>query len=440
MANRILVPFQGDGGGVGELSWGQLELWGAMCAKHTWMPMGTVRPLPAGTMLGELVDGLRFLMRHYPTLRTRLRLGPGGPKQVVADAGAVSLEVVDADGAEPAEVAEQIRQRYWNADHDFVSDWPVRMAVVRHRGVPTHRVWVNCHLVTDAIGATIMVSELARRDAGGSAGAMPPLAQARWQRSPAGARQHTLSLRHWERVLRAIPARRFPEPAHRVSPRYWHGTFISRALPLAADAIAARTGVESAGVFLALFAMAVARVTGVHPVVTKVVVNNRFRPGLATTVSPIVHNGLCVLDVSGSVDEVVRRARRHAMAAYKYAYYDPRRLDELVDRVRHERGDELDVGCFFNDRRQGRSRPAPTAAQVRAARPASTFRWDEQQDEHGYDPLFVSVEDTPDGVAVHVGFDTHHITPDDAEACLRQMEAIGVAAATDPSGADLVAS
>jgi condensation domain-containing protein len=430
MADRILVPFQGDGGGVGELSWGQLELWGAMCSKHTWMPMGTVRSLPAGTTLDDLVGGLRFLMRHYPTLRTRLRLDPDGTKQVVAESGEVALEVVDAGAADPAEVAEQVRLRYWHAEHDFAGDWPVRMAVIRHRGVLTHRVWVNCHLVTDAIGATIMVSELARRDASGSAAAMTPLAQARWQRSPAGQRQNELSLRHWEGLLRTIAARRLPVPAQRIAPRYWNGTFTSRALPLAAEAIAARAGVETSAVFLALFAMALNRVTGVHPVVTRVTVSNRFRPGLATTVSPIVHNGLCVLDVTGgSIDDAVRQARQRAMVAYKRAYYDPRRLDELVDRVRHERGDEVDVGCFFNDRRQVTAGPVPTAAQVRSARPASTFRWDDKQDDERFDPLFVSVEDAPDGVAMLVCIDTHHITPADAEACLRGMEDVAVAGA-----------
>lgn len=430
MANRILVPFQGEGSGTGELSWGQRELWGAMQQKHTWMPIGNVKPLPAGTTVDKMVDDLRFLMCHYPTLRTRLRLDRHGPKQVVSDSGEVALEVVDTDGQNPADVAEQVRRRYWDTDYDSVNDWPVRMAVVRHRGVPTHRVWVMCHLVTDAVGATIMASELAARDASGSAATMTPLEQASWQRSPAGQRQSGFALRHWERLLRTVSARRFPEPLHRTRPRYWNGTFTSRALDLAARAIAARTGVETSAVLLAVFAIALARVTGIDPVVTRVVVNNRFRPRLARTVSPIVHNGLCVLDGTGSTaDEAVARARRQAMIAYKYAYYDPARLDEVAARVRRERGEEVDIGCFFNDRRQRhQSGPSPTPVQVLNARATTTFRWDEKQDDTQHDPLFVTVDDTPDGLAILVYIDAHHMSPADAEACLRGMEAVAVAA------------
>jgi hypothetical protein len=432
MAERIPVPFAGAGAGVGELSWGQRELWGAMQAKHTWMPIGTVKPLPPGTTVEDVADQLRFLMAHYPTLRTRLRLDPDGPRQVVAGSGEVTLEVLDAEPrADPAAVAEQVRQRYWDTGYDAADEWPIRMAVVRHRGEPTHRVWVMCHLVADAIGATIMAAELAERDASGSAAASTPLQQASWQRFPAGQRQTALALRHWERLLRTISTRRFPEPDHRTRPRYWNGTFTSRALPLAVRAIAARTRVETSAVLLAVFAIALSQVTGIDPVVIRVVVNNRFRPGLARTVSPIVHNGLCVLGVAGgTVDEVVSQARRQAMAAYKHAYYDPVRLDELVARIRRERGEEVDLGCFFNDRRRRvAAAAAPTDEQVREARASSAFRWDEKQDDKPYDPLFVTVDDTPDGLAILVYIDTNHLSPADAEACLHGMESVALDAA-----------
>jgi hypothetical protein len=444
-----MVPFQGAGSGIGALSWGQRELWDGMRQKHTWMPIGAVMRLPVGTTLDDLVADLRYVMGRYHTMRTRLRLDPDGPKQVVAGAGEIRLEVVDvADHDDPAAVAERVRRRYWNTDYDFAADWPVRMAVVRHRGVPTHRVWVMCHLVTDAAGVAVILSELAGRAAAtgaadptdavdGTGDAMPPLAQARWQGSPAGQRQCARVLRYWEGLLRGVPARRFPDPADRPRPRYWSGTFTSPATRLAVRAIAARTGVASASVLLAVFAVALARVTGVNPVVTRVVVSNRFRPGLARTVSPVVQNGLCVIDVAGiTLDQAVTRTRRRAMTAYKYAYYDPPRLDELIARVCRERGETVDLGCFFNDRRPPGGEPpgpVPTPAQVREALPGSTFRWDERQDDQPYDSLFLTVDEVPEAIAMSVFTDTHRIAPAGVEACVREMEALAVAAAFDPA-------
>src|SRR5690606_9937203 len=147
-------------------------------------------PLPPGVTVADALDDLRFVMSSYPTTRTRLRLDGPEPVQVVSGSGAVELEVVDVpDGADPNDVAKQVQIRFWHADHDFVNDWPVRMALIRHRGVLTHRVWVNCHLVTDGSGALTMIRELAARDCSQSAAAKSALELAAWQASEAGQKQ-----------------------------------------------------------------------------------------------------------------------------------------------------------------------------------------------------------------------------------------------------------
>lgn len=433
---QVLVAFEGDGAGVGELSWGQRELWHVVEEKHTWLPIGTVLALPAGTTVEDAVADLRFVMCRYPSMRTRLRLDPDGPKQVVSSSGEIALEIVDAaDDADPAEVAEQVRKRYWDRYYDFVSEWPVRMAVVRHRGALTHRVWVMCHLVTDGTGARVILSELAGRETTSSAA--PPLEQARWQNSPAGQRQCDAALRHWERILRDVPAHRFPQRTETVAPRYWEATFESLAMHLALRAISARTGVEVPSVLLAVFAVALARVTGINPVVVVLVVNNRFRPGLARTVSPIIHPGLCRIDVpDATVDEAVAATRRRAMTAYKYAYYYPPRREEIIERVNRERGEPVDLECSLNDSRltpRSETGPPPTPEQVRAALSHSSFEWTRRQDHRPFDKLYVTVEDVPGTIRLAVVTDTHHVSPDDTQAVIRGMEQVAVAAACDPA-------
>lgn len=438
---RVMVRFRGEGSGTAELSWGQQEIWSAMQRQRSSLPIGAVIPLPAGTTVDDVADQLRFQLGRCPTLRTRLRFDPDGPMQVVADSGEVPLEIVEADPAtDPAEVADSIWERYAATAFDYASDWPIRTAVIRHRGALTHQATVMCHLVTDAAGATAMLDELAARDpatgaaVGQPATATPPLDQVQWQRSRAGQRVTAAALRRWEELLRAVPPRRFGGSGDPRQPRYWEGTLHSVAMRMALEGIARRTNVDTSPVLLTVFAIALARLTGVNPSVIQVVVSNRFRPGLARSVSPVNQTGLFVLDVAGrSVDEAVQDARRRALAAYKYAYYDPRRMDDLIARIGRERGEELDLACYFNDRRSARriEGDAPAPRRLRAALRESTFQWVNRQDDP-FERLFLHADDLADRIALTVCADTHHLSPAEVEGCLRDMEEVAVAAALDP--------
>jgi hypothetical protein len=442
VAERIVVPFEGDGAGVGELAWGQQEIWSAMRRQESWLPVGGWLPLPAGTTVDDMVAELRYLVSRHQSMRTRLRFEPDGEvRQVVSGSGELVLEVVDADGADPADVAEQVTRRYKGTPFDYVEDWPVRAAVIRRDGVPTHIVEILCHLVTDAAGGAAMMADLANRDpvtgeAKDPPPPMQPLQQAAWQRSPAGQRQNAKALRYWETMLREISPRRFRGSSDRRRPRHWEAIFDSPAMELAVPAIAQRANTDTSTVLFAAFAAAVGRVTRINPVVTQVVVSNRFWPGLADVVSPVNQTGLCAVDVADvPFAEVVSRARRAVMGAYKAAYYDSRQLEELAERVARERGEEVDIACFFNDRRvQRREDPpaVPTPDRLRSAQQRTTFRWARQQDEP-FERLFVHVEDSADSMVLSICADTHYVSPADMQACMRGMERLTIEAVLDPA-------
>ncbi|OLB79450.1 MAG: hypothetical protein AUI14_10285 [Actinobacteria bacterium 13_2_20CM_2_71_6] len=438
VTDRIIVAFEGDGSGVEELSWGQRDIWMAMVRQRNWLPVGGWKPLPAGTTVEDVADELRYLMSRYQTMRTRLCFdAEGRPRQVVSDSGEIALEIVDADDDADLDVfAEALKDRYQDTDYDFVNEWPVRMAVIRHRGVPTHMVVIMCHLVTDGLGGLVMLNEVGVRETAPVNG-MQPLEQARWQRSPAGQRQNEAALRYWEGILRKVPPRRFTDSVDKRAPRHWRGEFSSPALRLAVQAIAERTKVGSSPVLLAVFAVALARTNGINPVVIRPMVSNRFRPGLADVVSMVAQYGLCALDVAEvTFDEVLERARRATMAVYKRAYYDPAQLAELVERIAAERGPEFDVGCYFNDRRiedrQAVPGPVPTPERIHAALPDSAFVWTTQQDVP-FERLIVHFDDVPDALRAIIFMDTHFVSPAEGEALLRGMEAVAVEAAFDPA-------
>ncbi|HEV2373010.1 MAG TPA: condensation domain-containing protein [Streptosporangiaceae bacterium] len=441
VVERIRIPFEGTGAGVGDLSWGQQDIWNTILEQHTSLGVGGAFPLPAGKTVADVAADMGYLVSRHPSLRTRLRFGPDGrPKQVVSSSGEVVLEVVEADGDDPGETAEELYRQYHARNFEYETEWPIRWAVVCSHGKATHFVSEICHLALDGEGAMALAADMESPDR--AAGrelplvvAMQPLEQARWQASEAGQRTNQAALRYWEKLLRAIPARRFPGSTDERDPRYWDLRFDSPATHLAVQMVAARTRASSSTVLLAAAAVSFASVTGINPAVIRVEVDNRFRRGLADSVSPVGQSGICAIDVADATfDQVVSRAFRSAMGAYKHGYYNPDQLDALVARVGRERGEELDLECYVNDRRLvNREEPdghPPAIDDVREALPHSVMSWGPPLTEPN-GSCFLHINDVPGTMNCQLFADTRYMSPAHMEAYLRGFETVTVAAAAD---------
>lgn len=436
MPHQIMVAFSGPGSGTDRLSWGQRVIWRSVAYQGASQYLGGVVAIPSGHTLDDMAECLRFVMSRHQSLRTRLRFDSGDePSQVVSESGEIPLEVVEAGEADPGAVAERVRQRYESYDFDYEHEWPVRMAAVCRHGVPTHSVAVYNHLAIDAHGMAALVADLLTMLAGDvrPVTAMQPLEQVRHQRTAAARRQSDAALRHWERVLRTAAPRRFGDSTDRREPRFWELTYRTPAAELAMRLIAARTGTDTSPVLMAAYAVALARTAGTNPVVLQLAVSNRFRPRFADSVSPLAEASPCLLDVADATfDEAVARAVQAAMSTYLSAYYDPLARVALVDRVTEERGEDIELGCYFNDRRDpDRSTDAavPTMAEILAALPAATLAWGQHTDVP-HAPLYMDVDD---GIEFTMLADTHQLSPSDMEAIVRTLEAVVVDAAQDAS-------
>jgi hypothetical protein len=417
-------------------------IWPRMRNSPAVFNMGGARPSPPGTTTADFVDIVRFMMDRHQALRTRLRFAPDGtPHQVVAESGRLALEIIDVPAdADPVQAAERVSTRYQNTEFDYEFEWPVRMAVVRQHGRPTHSVVMVNHLAVDAHSLRILATGFAGLRNGDQPAAgtdTGPLAQAEYQRSPAGQRTSAAALRSWERLLRAVPADRFGDCGDPRRPRYWQGAFRSPAGYLAVRSIAARDGADTAPVVLAAIAVSLARITGNPLTLWQLVVSNRFRSTLADTVGPVSQHGLCSIDLAGSTfREAVTRARGAILTAGKNGYYDPRQRDDLLTRLNAERGQDIDITCVINDRRRpDRDTPLdrpPTAAQINAAAGTGELRWDFTTDLPS-DNFFVHVNNVPDTLDYAICSDTHHFALDDLIACLHGVEAVAVEAALDPN-------
>jgi Condensation domain len=443
VTSRIVLPFHGEGAGVGELTWGQQTIWQTMLRTGRTMNIGGTVPLPAGSSVEETAAMLRYIVSRHQTLRTRLRFVPGGqPRQVVCESGEVALEIVDTDpAADPADAAEELRSRYELTPFDHADEWPIRMGVVRHDGAPTHLVVQYCHLAVDGGGIAAIVRDLAHLDPATGQGTAPvagltPLELAAWQRTPAGLRCSRRALRFWEEVVRSIPAQRLGTSSDPREPRFWELICRSPALHLAIRSIAHRTRCGPGHVLLGIYAVALARRTGRSPSVAQVLVSNRFRPGLADSASHLTQPSICAIDVlDTTVDEVVARAWKAGTRAYLNGYFDTLAHHDMLDRLRRERG-EFDISCFINDR-TGQDGPQPvgpppTVAQLRAALPQTRSWWARRLDTFD-GTLYVSADAAPEAVDITVCADTHRLGPAEIEALALEMEAVAVAAAFDPA-------
>lgn len=450
VASTLIVPFGGEGSGIAPLTWGQQAIWRAfeLGGQPIWLT--SITEVAAGLTVADLADRMAYQLSRHHSLRTRLIVTDEAPaRQVVSASGELELNIVDAcDDEDPFEVAVAIKSGWEEGDtrYDYATTWPVRVTIVRHRGVPVYQVRALSHLVADSYGVLALRRDLAARAVTGDppapVTAMQPLEEARWQASPAGRRHGEITAQYWQRLLRKIPARRFPEPADLPQAHNCRFYFDSRAAHLAIQAIAARTRFGTSPVLLAALAVGMARATGINPLVPRLYVSNRFRPRLADAVSPISQTCPVVIDVAGvTFDEAVRRAYYSSLSAYKHAYFEPAAIRELVAAVSAERGEHMDVDFVCNDIRLPDRREVTDSVRPRdleAASPLTTLTCEERADAEDpcnftfYDAGAAIYRGAPATIHAVVLSDDHYVPRSAVSTCLRELEAVLISAAFDP--------
>lgn len=445
MVEYVDVAFVGEGSGEGELTWGQRAAWRTFLADGEAKTLGGVVPVPATTSVAAVADALRFVLTRHQALRTRLRFQPDGDvRQVLSAAGEIRLEVVDAPpGADPAEVAAEVRRRFVTTPFDYEQDWPVRMAVVRQDGRTTHTVAAYLQTSLDAFGLSALTKDLLVYLTGRPVEpvtAIQPLELAAKQAGRTAQRQNEASLQHMEHVLRAVPLRRFPEPAEPGPPEWDTLVMRSPALGRAVPAVAARHGIDTSPVLLGAYALGLAAVTGVSTVGMLLAVSNRFRPRASDSVSPMAQVATCLVDVSdATLDEVVGRAWQAAMSAYKHAYYHPADRFALAQRLGATAGGPRDLSCYFNDRRGRGVRPedsaqdavAPVEGDLADAVRHTELHWDRQP---GFpqEIAYLNVDEVPGAILLGLTVNTRVLSRPDTERLVRALEDAAVGMVLEP--------
>jgi hypothetical protein len=448
----MVVQFTGAEAGAEPLTWGQKAIYEDMQASGNQFSMPGRMRLPEGGTVADAAARLSGLMGRHAALRMRLGTdGAGRPCQQVAASGQIGLDILtlpdDTDRAGIARYIDQLWDTWPLARFDFHRDWPLRMAVLRHRGACLYLVWVLSHLAADGGAHLLLLDDLLAAGTAGGAASEPRrpniLDVARNEQTPQLRQLSSRAMRHWEAQLRHIPAQTFGEPAHprdQAGQRYWQARFSSPAAHLAIPAIAKRTGTDVSRVTLALIATAIGRATGVQPLTIKVMVNNRFRPGLADVIAPIAENSVVTIDVADTtIDEVVARARGAALTAGMRAYYDPDELGEVMARLDAERGYPARVTCRVNDQRalilraeEEAGLSEVTSEQVAHRLAETSLTWLGPRD-NMHEQANILVEPRSGVVSLHLMWDRWSLSDGQAEALLRGVEEVAVEAAFDPA-------
>ncbi|MFL6162116.1 MAG: condensation domain-containing protein [Jatrophihabitantaceae bacterium] len=449
--DRVLVPFAGDGAGTAPLTWGQKAIlqdmretgWTHNTSGAHKLIEGTVEEV--ATLLGEAVG-------RRPALRFRLGTGPDGePCQVIAGSGELPLSVMTVpDDADPDDATSYTNDLWFSwlmTPFDLYQDWPLKVAVVKHRGEAVY--WVLCfnHLVTDGISCLLLMADLGfDYTVPTGKGGEPPvglLELGRLEQTPRLRQVSDRAMRYWEGHLRGIPPLTFGLPRYpegRQGKRYWHGRFGSPAAYLAMLAIAQRTGTDTSRVLLAIIAAAIGRAMELDSVTARVVMNNRFRPGFAEAIAQLTQNSVLTLDLADqTVDELVAQTRRALLIAGMHSYYDPDDLERLMARLDDERGYPARISLRINDRRMSTRQATEAArsaevtmAEIERRLPETFLSWDGTID-YLHEQAFITIEDRPETVYLQLIFDMTAFTSEQVESLLHGIEQIAVSAAFDPA-------
>ncbi|MFI5910868.1 condensation domain-containing protein [Dactylosporangium sp. NPDC051541] len=427
------VAFGGARSGTGAATWGQSAIWdvvrtlGDDAARYNVSGGLPIDPPLPPDRLAELI---RTLLLRHDSLRTTLRWDGDRLEQVVAAAGAVPLHTRECAPGDVVETAYALYPELQGRPFDAERDLPIRAGVVTSGGRVRYLILSLAHTASDGWGLRTLLADAAALAAGLPLAAgerTQPLEEAAFQTSDKGRRRDAAARRAWLDKLTRGPASQFPaRTVHRAerppSAAFPNAVLNSPALGLALDRVAAGLEVNQSAVLLAATAAAAGALGGAPDAVFQVVVNNRFRPGMAGAVNTIAQEGLLLLPESGAdFADLVRRTFGAALSAQRHAYYDKLALGRDIAGL----GAPADHSCFVNDVRGlmpilGYARPA--AEPLTAARERTTLTWPVEHAPRPGTTFALDVQDAPGSLELAMTADAAVLPRPDMERFLYGIE------------------
>jgi acyl-coenzyme A synthetase/AMP-(fatty) acid ligase len=438
----LAVPFAGTGSGLSPLTWGGRAIrrsieW--LGAEAHYFNDRHVLPLPDGSTLDAVTAGLAALVSRHQAMRAYY---PMVDVLRVAAEGTLPVTVHSQPDGDAGELARRLAQEYGQGLFGE-DELPLRCAVVRSAGVPRFVVLVLSHQSIDAWTVDILLAELRRLWAGETL-PEPPwqlLDQAEDEATGESRRRGAAALRHWRACYASADAAMFDLPARTPEAKPIRSVIMaSPATDLASRLVAARLGVSTSVALTGIVAAVLGRLTGHQRVTLLLISANRFDARRRGLVAPLVQDVLCLVELAGDLDSVIRETARRTLLAHTNACYDP----EAESTVRREA--ELARGVCFdfhaaivNDVRlrgegDGPAGTDPTELLARTAFEDGSS-WDRQNTK-----FFVRIIRSPDTCRIELMADTRYVPPAGIGPVLAAIESVAVAAAGGAVSLDQVAA
>jgi amino acid adenylation domain-containing protein len=285
--------------------------------------------------IGALATTLTIIVARHETLRTRYVSWQGVPRQVIDPPCDVALPVEDLTALPPDKALEQAMQiltEQARRPFDLATDSVVRAQILRLGPEDHIFCMVVHHIAADGWSMDLVGAELSQVYRAVVAGREPGLAElavqyadfAVWQREWLRGEVLEESLAYWEKQLSGIGVLELPSDRPRPAlPRYT-GDLVTGEIPgelLAGLAELARSrGVSLFMVLMAVYAVVLARYTGVQDIPVGTTVLGRNRPELENLVGLFINEVVLRLDVSGdpSFEVLLERVKQVTLAAYDH--------------------------------------------------------------------------------------------------------------------------
>jgi acyl-CoA synthetase (AMP-forming)/AMP-acid ligase II len=431
------VPFAGPGAGLSPLTWGGRAIrrsidW--LGAEAHYFNDRHVLPLPDGIALDTVTGGLAALVSRHQAMRAYYPTVDGDVVLRVAGEGTVAVAVYSLPQGDAREFAERVARESGRALFGE-DELPLRCAVVRSAGVPRFLVLVLSHQSIDAWTVDILLDELRRLWAGESLSEHPwqLLDQAADEATGDSRRRGEAALRHWQAFYSTADAAMFDLPAQPPEPKPIRSVIMtSPATELASRLVAARLGVSTSVALTGIVAAVLGHLTSHERVTLLLISANRFDRRRRGLVAPLVQDVLCLVELAGDLDAVIRDTARRTLMAHTNACYDP----AAESRVRREA--ELARGVCFdfhaaivNDVRLRGAGDGPAGTDPAALLPATAFEdgssWDRQNTK-----FFVRIIRSPDTCRIELMADTRYVPLADLRPVLGAIESVAMAAADGP--------
>ena len=437
--STVVASFDGERSGTAPLTWGQVNMVRASSHNppgHFNLSRVLTPPRRAALTPTGAAAVIERLLRRHESLRTLFHAGPPERQQVLG-AGRLVLEQVPADGDADL-AAERLRARLARPAFDDGAELPLRAGLVTEDGQVRRVVLVISHLAADGTAVDLLDREfrlLALRGEVRTAPGPQPLDLAAREQSE-GRRLTEAAVAHWESVFRRMPPTMFDREGPPHDPPVRRLLLTSPALPPATRLLAAAYRVSTSTVLLAAVATMVGRWTGHDLVTIATLVNNRFQAGHERMVTTLAQQGLFALEMTGDgFPDLIPRAWRAAMRAYRHAYYDPDVVRRVLDQVSVDRGTTVDPFCCFNDLRVDSDAVRPDAQDTAALRAAAqAAAGDATLTPAGALPRMhcrfcLQIGDAPGALTMRLTADTRYLPPDEMDRFLRETERTVLAAA-----------